>query len=257
VDPRPATLAGRLNSPDDHLFLPLHIITPWDRDGEGAMSNNTDNGNKDDLAFIGKVNASISHELKNSMAVISETAGLLKDLTEMAQKGKKIDLEMVNTCSEDIIEEIQRSFTIIKQMNAFSHSADEPVRKINLLEVIELIIGLSKFLTFSSKVRFDPVPGEAPVVLTCPIRLQHLIYRGLVYAFRSAGTDGQIVVGLKPNRNGGACISFSDFGSSAGHSFASDKMNRIAASIGIDIQEADNLQRFELVVPEDFRVVQQ
>jgi light-regulated signal transduction histidine kinase (bacteriophytochrome) len=83
------------------------------------MSREIDFKNNDDLAFFGKVNASISHELKNILAIISEAAGLLQDLTEMAAKGKKIELEMLQTCSQDIIEEIQRGFATIKQMNKF------------------------------------------------------------------------------------------------------------------------------------------
>ena len=33
------------------------------------------------LRFFGKVNASISHEIRNALAVINENAGLIKDLT--------------------------------------------------------------------------------------------------------------------------------------------------------------------------------
>ena len=87
------------------------------------MNNTTDFGSNYDLTFFGKVNASISHELKNNMAIISEAAGLLQDLTEMATKGQKVELEMLKTCSQDIVEEIQRGFTTIKQMNKFSHSS--------------------------------------------------------------------------------------------------------------------------------------
>jgi len=81
------------------------------------MSNTIEFQENDDLAFFGKVNASISHELKNILAIISEAAGLLQDLTEMATKGEKIELEMLNTCSQDIIEEVQRGFVTVKQMN--------------------------------------------------------------------------------------------------------------------------------------------
>ena len=84
------------------------------------MDSTIDFKNNDDLAFFGKVNASISHELKNILAIISEAAGLLQDLTAIATKGQKIELEMLNTCSQDIVEEIQRGFTTIKQMNTFS-----------------------------------------------------------------------------------------------------------------------------------------
>jgi signal transduction histidine kinase len=221
------------------------------------MNNTTDFGSNYDLTFFGKVNASISHELKNNMAIISEAAGLLQDLTEMAVKGQKIDLGMLKTCSEDIIEEIQRGFAIIKQMNAFSHSVDDPVKKVNLLNVIDLMVALAKFLSFASKIRLEPLPEETPVVLTCPFRLQNLIYHALVFAFESAGPDGQIVIGLKPQPNGSVHITFSGLDSSNSRSFASGKTKLIAASIGIDIQDAANLHSFELVVPEKFEDVGQ
>ena len=220
------------------------------------MNNTTDFENNDDLAFFGKVNASISHELKNNMAIISEAAGLLKDLTEMATKGQTIELEMLKSCSEDIIDEIQRGFTIIKNMNKFSHSVDDPVKQVNLADVIDMMVAISKYLSFASKVGFDPIPEQTSAVLTCPFRLQNLIYQALVFAFESAGPDSQIVVELQPQPSGSVHISFSGLGSGNNRSFASDKTKTIAASIGIDIREAANLDSFELVVPENFKVVQ-
>jgi signal transduction histidine kinase len=214
------------------------------------MSSTIEFQDHDDLAFFGKINASISHELKNILAIISEAAGLLQDLTEMATKGQKIEFEMLTTCSQDIVEEIQRGFATIKQMNTFAHSVDDPVKKVNLVDVVNLIIALGKFLSFACKVRFDPVPEAAPTVLTCPFRLQNLIYQALVFAFESAGPDGQIRVAIHPQPNGSAHITFSDFGPNNARSFASDKANKIAASIGVDIREANDLKSFDLIVPE-------
>jgi signal transduction histidine kinase len=221
------------------------------------MNHTTDFGNNDDLAFFGKVNASISHELKNNMAIISEAAGLLQDLTEMAVKGQKIELEMLQTCSEDIIEEIQRGFAIIKKMNTFSHSVDDPVKTVNLVDVIDLIVALSKYLSFASKIRFDPIPEDGSPVLTSPFRLQNLIYQALVFAFESAGPDGEIAVGIQPQPNGSAHITFSGLGTSNSRLFGSEKIKRLAALIGVDIREAPNSDSFELIVPENFKTVQQ
>jgi len=215
------------------------------------MSSTIESLANEDLAFFGKVNASISHELKNILAIISEAAGLLNDLTEMAAMGQKIELELLKTCSQDIIEEIQRGFATVKQMNAFSHSVDDPVKKVNLADVVGLMIAIAKFLSFASKVQFDQVPEEAPVVLTCPLRLQNLIYQSLVFAFESAGPDAQIRVRIPPQRDGSAYITFSGLGSSHGRSFASDEIKKIAASIGVDIRETSNVESFELVVPEN------
>ena len=96
------------------------------------MNSANDFQNNADLAFFGKVNASISHELKNILAIISETAGLLNDLTKMLTKGENVDLEMLLTCSRDIEEEIQRGFGTIKQMNTFSHSVDDTLKRVKI-----------------------------------------------------------------------------------------------------------------------------
>ena len=57
-----------------------------------------------DLVFFGKVNASISHELKNILAIISETTGFLKDLAEMPLGTKSVTPETILTCCQDIID---------------------------------------------------------------------------------------------------------------------------------------------------------
>ena len=86
----------------------------------------------DSLKFFGRVNASISHELKNIMAIISESAGLLSDLSDMAATGSPIDPNMLKNTAESIMEEIQRGFATIRQMNRFSHSVDNPIVNVDL-----------------------------------------------------------------------------------------------------------------------------
>ena len=214
------------------------------------MDSTIDFKYNDDLAFFGKVNASISHELKNILAIISEAAGLLQDLTEMASKGQKIELEMLKSCSQDIVEEIQRGFTTIKQMNTFSHSVDAPLKSVNIVEVLALMIKLAGFLSFASKVRFDPPRDEAPLVLTCPFRLQNLVYHTLVFAFKSAGVDGEIQVAVHRETNGSARIAFSGLGTKGDQSFPSEETKNIATSIGAEFRMAEDSRVIEILVSE-------
>ena len=204
----------------------------------------------EDLAFFGKVNASISHELKNILAIISEAAGLLNDLTEMASKDGNFELDMIQTCSQDIVEEIQRGFATIKKMNIFSHSVDDPLKRMNLIEVLDLMIHLAGFLSFASKVRFDPVEEAAPIVLTCPWRLQNLIYQALVYAFESVGSDGEIQVSLHPQKDGSARITFSGLGTKSARTFPVDQTRQIAASINAEIGMTGDSQVLDILVPQ-------
>jgi signal transduction histidine kinase len=207
--------------------------------------------NNEDLAFFGKVNASISHELKNIMAIISEAAGLLNDLTEMAAKGKDVELDMLTSCSRDIVEEIQRGFATIKQMNTFSHSVDDLFKSVNLAEILKLMINLAGFLSFAGKVRFEPPPQYLPTVLTCPFRLQNLIYQALVYIFESAGPEAEIQVAMQPESDGRVRISFSGIGQKSDREFPSEQAQRIAASIAVEVRRSADSRQIHIVVPED------
>ena len=64
------------------------------------------------LQFFGKVSASISHELKNVLAIINENAGLLEDLTLAAQRGKAIDPERLNRTAGNFLKQIHRAHNI-------------------------------------------------------------------------------------------------------------------------------------------------
>ena len=206
--------------------------------------------NNEDLAFFGKVNASISHELKNILAIISETAGLLGDLTQQATQDGKIDLKLINSCSNDIVEEIQRGFATIKQMNKFAHSVDNAIESVDLIEVLRLVISLSGFLSFASKVKYDSAGQTDCVIRTCPFRLQNLIYQTLVFAFESAGPDGEIEVALHNEPSGDVKFSFSGLGSKSTRPFPEDKTKNIAASIGADIHTTEDLQAIHIRVPQ-------
>jgi signal transduction histidine kinase len=214
------------------------------------MNNAIEIQNNEDLAFFGRISASISHELKNIFAIISETAGLLGDLTALAEKGKKIDLDMFKTCSQDIEEEIQRGFVTIKKMNTFSHSMDTPVKNVNLMDVVELMINISGFLSYASKVRVNPPQDAAPMILTCPFRLQHLIYQALVFAFKAAGPEGEIQISVFPEKDGSVRITFSNLGELRAGQFPVDEIMAIADSIAAKICVADDLLTFDILVPE-------
>jgi signal transduction histidine kinase len=213
------------------------------------MSNGTGFDGREDLVFFGKISASISHELNNVMAIISEAAGLLEDLTKIAQKGDPFQLDMLQKCSRDILEEIHRGFDTIQQMNRFSHSVDDYVKQINLTEVITLIIHIAGFLSISAKVRFDPPLDVDSTIVTCPFRLQNLIYQAFVYAFESVGPTGEIRVGTTNQENGSMCISFSGLGAKSLRPFPADETLKVAASIAAEIRLSKNSRKMDIVVP--------
>jgi hypothetical protein len=203
----------------------------------------------EDLAFFGRINASISHELKNIMAIISETAGLLSDLSAMARKGGSIELDMLTESTESIIEEIQRGFKTIRQLNRFSHSVDTPIVSIDLTEVLDLVSHLSGYLSFAGKLNIHPVDGEPPMVLTCPFILQTIIYEAVVRMFQDGGPGVKLDVFIRSGDDSTRQIFFEGFCITKSNGFPSDKMECMASSIGASIHYNPSEARLEIAVP--------
>lgn len=205
--------------------------------------------NIEGLKFFGKVNASISHELKNILAIISETAGLLNDLTDLAKQGKDLKLSMVEGCSESIAEDIQRGFTTIKQMNRFAHSVDIPIKKINLLETLELTIKLSRYLSFASKVQISNGDGEAKPILTCPFLLQNLIYQILIFIYEAIGPDGDVNIRLDSKKDEGIHLIFSSTARLILEGFPTQKIQKTADILGAELNMESTLIGLDIWIP--------
>lgn len=148
---------------------------------------------KQGLQFFGSVNASISHELKNIFAIISETAGFLNDLTQLSKQGKKFELSLLENCSNSIAEEIERGFDTIRQMNQFAHSVDDPIKETSIADTLTLAVKLTGFLSYTKKTQIDASATDI-TVLTSPFLLQNLIYRILCAIYKSMDTKDTLKI---------------------------------------------------------------
>jgi signal transduction histidine kinase len=220
------------------------------------MEREEDLFNYESLSFFGSVNASISHELKNVMAIISETAGLLGDLSEMARRGTAIEPDMLTSSTDSIVEEIQRGFDTIRQMNRFAHSIDTPVTSVDLMEILDLVRNLSGYLAFAGNMHLHPCDGARPIVLTSPFILQAVIYQAVLQTFRSAGPDARLDVSVQSRDDSTWRILFDGFSLDDADSFPDDRFDRMAASIGVSIHWDRSSKCLQMDVPVSMRPAQ-
>ncbi|WP_319408345.1 hypothetical protein [uncultured Desulfosarcina sp.] len=213
------------------------------------MDNAKDWFGYDSLAFFGKVNASISHELKNVMAIISETAGLLGDLSEMARGGAPVDPDMLTSSTESIVEEIQRGFTTIRQMNRFAHSVDTPVVSVDLMEILDLVRNLSGYLSFAGKTNLHAEEGAAPMAMTCPFILQAILYQAVVQTFQNTGPGAELDISVQSKNESTWRILFDGFSLKESEVFPADSLTRMAVSIGVSIDWDRSSDRLAIDVP--------
>ena len=142
------------------------------------------------IAFFGRIMANVSHEFNNIITVISELAGLLKDLTLMSQKGREIPPEKLASISENISRQVARGKNLITHMNRFSHSSDEPVTRVDAGQIVENMQVLTDRLFKNRQTVFSYTPSKEECTLTTdPFELRHIIFSCMDYFLEASSRE--------------------------------------------------------------------
>lgn len=158
---------------------------------------------KEGLRFFGAMTASISHEIKNRMAVINEQAGLLEDLVLMTRQGRDIDISRLERLAGSVKNQIQLADGIIKTMNRFAHSIDTLTCPADLNEVVSLAVRLFKRTAGNRDIELSENPSETPVsITTSPYLLMNLLWQCLGSVMEIAGRKAIVKIGAASTPEG-------------------------------------------------------
>lgn len=133
------------------------------------------------LQFFGAMTASVSHEIKNRMAIINEQAGLLADYVQMSKNGRAFDAQRLERLAASVKNQISLTDRIIKNMNQFAHSVDHINKHVDLGELLDFVTVLFKRNADGSGLRLELHPPKVPVTVeTSPFLLMNLIWLCLI-----------------------------------------------------------------------------
>lgn len=202
------------------------------------------------LTFFGKTNRLISHELKNILAIISETLGLQDELMELSGgSGMGLTPDKLRSMSDSIIEEVERANTVIRCMNTFAHSVDEFIREVDLNEAVSLAIQLVKLNPFSKTVKIEFLETGSHVIYTSLFFLENLLYHAIYFALSAAAPDKHIKVSLLADSDG-AGVKISGIAPNGFESFPTQETALLAKAIGAEISFDKSSGKFQIVLPQ-------
>jgi signal transduction histidine kinase len=203
--------------------------------------------------FFGKMNASISHEIKNVLAIINEISGLLEDLTSAAEKGAAIEPERLKALAGKIQQQIRRADGIVRNMNTFAHTVDEARKAVDVGEILAFMATLSGRLASTRGVEVQVILSEHPVTITTnPFLLENIVW--LILDFAMGLADEKKTVRLIPEADeGGAIIRFTGLKAlPAGQAsrFPTDGENALVQALGGKIALDQEASEIILRLPE-------
>ena len=136
--------------------------------------------------FVGAVCASLSHEIKNCLAIINENAGLMGDLALMAGQGRPVDPERQARIAAAVQKQVRRADQLVVQLNRFAHSGDVDRREVDLADTLTFAAALFERTASKAGKRVTVAIEAGLKVDTAPMGLLQLLWGVLL-----AGVEGE------------------------------------------------------------------
>ncbi len=156
------------------------------------------------VQVFGKISASLSHDLKNVLAIINESAGLLDDLALRAAKGHELPLDRLTVTTGRILKQVQRGDAFLKNMNRFAHTTDTPVLQGNVAETISLMIDLAARQAAMKEITLTTA-AAAEMITTFLIYFEAFIYLLLRHIIETLPARETVDISVK-SEQGMICI---------------------------------------------------
>lgn len=125
--------------------------------------------------FMGRIAAATTHELKNILAIMKETLGLLEDLVEFSPKEASVEQyrEWLKKSVTTVTDQIGRGIALVQHFNRFAHVPDHPVLQINVRNSIQHLVTLCAHIIRLKQVKVEPEIAISPdsdiPLVTCPM----------------------------------------------------------------------------------------
>ena len=146
------------------------------------------------LRFIGKILSGFTHEIKNYLAIIKESAGLLEDLMTLG-KGSQSSSGQYLEIIHSIEEQIEKTNILFRYLNRFAHRMDYQLATFNINESLEELTALVTRFANQKKITIEKDFHESmPSIYSNPSLLQFVVYTVLEEKIRNLGKNSKIAI---------------------------------------------------------------
>jgi len=145
------------------------------------------------LEVFGGVAAMVSHDLKNTLAIINENAGLLDDLALMAGDDG-VPTERVQVAAAKVAQQVVRSNAIIKNLNRFAHSGDAPVARGAVGDIMQLMAELTTRRAAMHNIQVTVRCDRNHQVELALVHLEALCYLLLLHIYTTAAAGTTVTI---------------------------------------------------------------
>lgn len=113
-----------------------------------------------EAVFLAKMTASATHELRNVLAVIKESAGLVEDLMLASQQQKPVNPEKLIRAAQRIDAQVGRGAELLTSLNRLAHGLDQAEEPLALAPHVRQIAFLCQRAARQRRARIEVGAGD-------------------------------------------------------------------------------------------------
>jgi C4-dicarboxylate-specific signal transduction histidine kinase len=130
-----------------------------------------------EAAFVAQVTAGTTHEIRNILAIVKESAGLIEDLIVAFNRRGSLDQDKLKRSLGRIDATIARGTELLSNLNRFAHSLDHGQDAIDLTQEIQQVACLCQFRARGRRHLLEVQPGVRDLtVMVDPFRFQMSLF---------------------------------------------------------------------------------
>jgi nitrogen-specific signal transduction histidine kinase len=146
------------------------------------------------LRFIGKILAGFTHESKNYLAIIKESAGLIEDMIKLGKSGEAASGQFLEI-THSIEEQVEKSAGLFKYLNRFSHRMDTQLSAFNCNEALEELMALVNRFANQKRIQLaKDFQQDLPQIYGNPSMLQFLVFSYLEENIKTLDKNSRIII---------------------------------------------------------------
>lgn len=153
--------------------------------------------------FFGRMAAAMTHEMKNVLAIMKESRGLMQDLMEINEDIDFPHKARFIKAMDTIGAQLDRGVTIASRFNRFAHSPDAGTREVDCGEWCALIAHLCLRHARSKELELVAEEPDAPLlIVTDPYLLLETLEAGIQVHYACTPPGSDVHIGCVPAAEG-------------------------------------------------------
>lgn len=158
---------------------------------------------REEVAFFGKISAAMTHDIRNVLAIIRESSGLMGDLLSLIEDGSFKYHQKFHSLVGTIQDQVNRGVEMATRFNQFAHSMDEDLSDVDMNELIRRVVYLMQRFARLRKVELAGAVGDQTVSIRADAFFMHRILgECIALVLKGVNEGATVTVAALPHAQG-------------------------------------------------------